>query len=146
MKDKLVDQDPRLAVARHALSINAHSIHPLYLKRMALDREEKKILIHTNVSREERLFTQLFQHSYTTSTGIAESTFLKRGCYKVIHEKPGDSTSQTVSTNHSRRPSQYTICQVCSRPNHLIGCEAVKVRQTMTANIIHYGQVFFLNG
>ena len=96
--------------------------------------------------REKRGYSPNCSSILTTLTGIAESTFLKRGCYNVIHEKPGDSTSQTMSTNHSRRQSRYTMCHVCSGPNHLIGCEAVKVKQTMTANIIHYGQVFFLNG
>ena len=74
----------------------------------------------------------------------AESTFLKRGCYNVIHKKPGESTTQTMYTNHSWRPSQSDImCHVCSRPNHLIGYEAVKVKQTITSNITHYGVSLF---
>ena len=48
-----------------------------------------------------------------------------------------------MSTNHSWRPSQSDImCHMYSRPNHLIGYEAVKVKQTMTSNI-HYGVSLF---
>ena len=94
--------------------------------------------------REKRGYSPSCSSILTRSTSIAESTFLKRGCYNVMHEKPGESTTQTMSTNHSWRPSQSDImCHVYSRPNHLIGYEEVKVKQTMTSYIIHYGVSLF---
>ena len=48
-----------------------------------------------------------------------------------------------MSTNHSWRPSQSNMCHVYSRPNYLIGYEAVKVKLTITSNITHYGVRLF---
>ena len=94
--------------------------------------------------REKRGYSPSCSSILTRSTSIAESTFLKRGCYNVMHEKPGESTTQTMSTNHSWHPSQSDImCHVYSRSNHLIGYEEVKVKQTMTSYIIHYGVSLF---
>ena len=94
--------------------------------------------------REKRGYSPSCSSILARSTSIAESTFLKRGCYNVMHEKPGESTTQTMSTNHSWHPSQSDImCHVYSRSNHLIGYEEVKVKQTMTSYIIHYGVSLF---